>query len=180
MGVGADTARIGFTLLRKDRSSNIQSHGIPPPLLLQAEHALENLSESISGKLDKATLLYGRGTNVFYLTGEESPEKNVFTVLLLMVMLGAGKVVRYYIATSFDTHEHGQMAIMGVDMAKGLAATKIISLLSTQIHSYKAAIISGESLASIEAVLGKSLYDYMAHMAVEVKIPTTRDKILEV
>ena len=180
MGVGVDAARAGFTFLKQERGGNIQSHGIPEPLLRLSEHSLENLSVEMSEKLDKVAILYGKGTLVFFLTGEESPEKNSFAVLILMIMLGAGKVVRYYIATSFDMHEVGQFAIIGVDMAKGLAATKLISTLSTHLHNYKAAVVSGETLTSIETVLGKSLFDYMGHMAVEVKIPTTRDKILEV
>lgn len=180
MGVGIEAARAGFHILRQERAGNIQAHGIPPELLALSERSLEKLSVELSEKLDKVALLYGKGTLVFLLTGEESPEKDNFAVLILMIMLGAGKVVRYYIATSFDTHEVGQLALIGIDMAKGLAATKAIAVLSTHLHNYKAAIISGETLGSIEAVIGKSLFDYMGHMAVEVKIPTTRDKILEV
>ena len=180
MSHGIEAIKMGLVILRRDKGDNVQSHGIPDPLLRQADSALENISKELEDKINKAFLLYGKGTNVFFLTGEESPEKDMMAVFLLLMMLGAGKVVRYYIATSFDTHDVGQMAIMGIDAAKGLSAVKITSALTSHVHNYKAVVVGGETLESIEAVLGKQLYDYMAHMAVEIKIPSTRDKILEV
>jgi hypothetical protein len=175
-----ETIKAGFTTLKVERGQHVQAHGIPDPLLRSAEKSVENLSLELKTKLEKAHALHTRGMSVFYLTGDESPDKDIFAVLMLMLMLGTGKVVRYYIASSFDTHEHGCMAVMGVDAAKGLAATKLLAVLNTHVHNYKVAILGGESLASLEAVVGKTLFDYMAHLAVEVKIPSTRDSILEV
>lgn len=180
MGIGVDSARAGFALLKSDKSHNIQAHGIPEVLLKQAEAFLEKMPTELEDKLNKATTFFKKDTTVFLLTGEESHQKNVFAVLMLMVMLGAGKIVRYYIASSFDSHEHGQMAVVGVDLAKGLTATKLSAAIGTHLHSYKAIVLGGESLASIETALGKALFDLMTNKAIEVKIPAYRDKIVEI
>jgi hypothetical protein len=156
-----------------------KEHGIPTPLLQQA-YGFEKdpVAEPLMEKVEKGLKFHEAGTKVFFLTGTESPTKDLLSVLLLLGMLGQNhKLMHFFLATSFEPPGLGNVALMACDRVKGLQALKVQNFIKAHVLAGKSLLVGGESLEKIEEGLGAPLMDYLSHSAVEIENPLSRQRI---
>jgi hypothetical protein len=172
----------GLQILKTDRAERVQAHGIPATLLAKAYRLIKKAPDdpelqTILDKVEKALKFYQRDYKTFLLTGTECPNKDLTAVLMLAGFLGYGLLVRYYQAATFDRHDMGGAAIIGLDQCKGLQSLKIQNFVRSHSGEGKPIVLSGSTKEAIESVLEKPLMDYMAPGAMEIKSKAKRPNI---